>query len=242
MGSWPRTVPGGLRAMSDEVQDASAWVEVDGSVTRLIGDLKAGDPRAADALWRRYFHRIIGLAQAKIRKLSPPGAVVDEEDAAQSAFYSLCQGAAEGRFDKLGDRDDLWRLLVVLTSRKAADHHRRATRQKRGGGRVIPEHDLDLRGGAADGPRALEQIASTEPTPEFAAMLIEEFERRLSRLGKDSLRQIALLRMEGYSNEEIAEKTGCALRTVSRRLEMIRAAWSAEEPDADDYGDGKRPA
>jgi RNA polymerase sigma factor (sigma-70 family) len=223
--------------MKEDVHDASASVEVAGSVTRLIGDLKAGDPRAADELWKRYFHRIIGLAQAKIRKLSSPGALVDEEDAAQSAFYSLCQGAAEGRFDKLGDRDDLWRLLVVLTSRKAADHHRRETRQKRGGGRVIAEHDLDLGDGSTDDrPRALEQIASTEPTPEFAAMLVEEFERRLSLLGKDSLRQIALLRMEGYSNEEIAAKTGCALRTVSRRLEMIRAAWSAEEPESD--GDG----
>jgi hypothetical protein len=34
-----------------------------GSVTRRIGDLKAGDGEAAAALWNRYFDRLVRLAR-----------------------------------------------------------------------------------------------------------------------------------------------------------------------------------
>ena len=53
------------------------------SVTRWIGHLKRGHPDAAHHLWQRYFHRIVGLARAKLGHA--PRAVADEEDAALSA-------------------------------------------------------------------------------------------------------------------------------------------------------------
>jgi hypothetical protein len=34
--------------------------------------------------------------------------------------------------------------------------------------------------------------------------------------------------MEGYTNEEIAARLGCGLRTVARKLEIIRTAWQDE--------------
>src|SRR5262249_40194860 len=48
----------------------------------------------------------------------PPGAA-DEEGVALSAFASFYRGAEQGRFPKLNDRQDLWRLLVTITARKA---------------------------------------------------------------------------------------------------------------------------
>jgi DNA-directed RNA polymerase specialized sigma24 family protein len=191
------------------------------SVTRWIGHLKRGHPDAAHHLWQRYFHRIVGLARAKLGHA--PRAVADEEDAALSAFRNLCEGAAHGRFDLLQDRDDLWRLLVVITARKAADLKKRQNRVKRGGGRILGQSDLD--GGDSRGPAALELIAGDEPTPVFLAELAEEFGRRLDQLGDATLRQVALLRLEGYDYDEIAERLGVARRTVARKLEMIRDAW-----------------
>ena len=195
---------------------------IDGSVTHWIGDLKAGDSDAATELWNRYFQRLIALAKDKLRKLNHKQAH-DGEDVAQSAFISLCEGASHGRFDKLGDRDDLWRLMVVITSRKAADLSLRNQRRKRGGGRVMKESEL-VHPDAGDtmGETPLNAIIDSEPTPAFAAMLAEEFSKRLDMLPKAELREIALLRMQGYTNEEIAEKLGCALRTVARRLDWIR--------------------
>src|SRR5438105_2846845 len=102
-----------------------------GSVTSWLVQLKAGDPAAAQPLWERYFQRMVGLARQRLqgaRRRDP-----DEEDVALSAFDSFCQGAMRGRFPQLADRDDLWRLLVVITARKALDLLKRRGRLKHGG-------------------------------------------------------------------------------------------------------------
>ena len=46
----------------------------------------------------------------------------------------------------------------------------------------------------------------------------------------DALRSVALRKMEGYSNHEIAVQLGCAPRTVARKLRRIRTLWSQEVP------------
>lgn len=200
-----------------------------GSVTLWVGDLKAGDHDAAQKLWERYFDKLVNVARSKLRAARRPGVDEDEEDAALSAFESLCDGAAHGRFPKLADRDDLWRLLVVITARKAVDQMQRRGRQKRGGGRVVGESAL-----AGSNPDnelgGLDQMIGAEPTPEFAAMVAEEHRRLLDLLGDDTLRKIAVWKMEGYTNEEIRQKLGCSLRTVANKLELIRRTWTAEQP------------
>jgi RNA polymerase sigma factor (sigma-70 family) len=195
----------------------------EGSVTGWIGSLKAGDSDAARRLWSRYFDGLVRLARRKLDTVRRAGAVEDEEDAALSAFQSLCAGAAAGRFDRLKDRDDLWRLLVVITLRKVCDQIQRQRQLKRGAGRVIAEGALA--GLGPDGPGGFEQCIDREPTPEFAAMLAEEFQRRIDGLPDPSLRQVALWRLEGYSNDEIAQQLGCVSRTVERKLDLIRKAW-----------------
>ncbi len=149
----------------------------------------------------------------------------DEEDAALSAFDSLCSGLARGQYPQLSDRDDLWRLLVVITSRKVLIQARRQLRQKRGGGNVRPATDL-AGDGEEDEDELLVRVVSTEPTPEFAAMVAEEYRRLLECLGNDALRQVAILRMEGATGDEIAAKLGCARRTVVRQLTLIRRILS----------------
>ena len=200
-------------------------LQPDGSVTHWLGALKGGDAAAAQRLWERYFDRLVRLARAKLGAM--PRGAADEEDVALSAFHSFCQGAARGRFPRLDDRDNLWRLLVTITARKALDQVRRQARQKRGGGRVLVgsaqaggEDDTDGAG--------LDQVVGQEPTPQFAAMVADECRRLLAALGDETLRQVALLRMEGYSDEEIAARVDCSLRTVSRKLALIRKAWLRE--------------
>jgi len=199
------------------------------SITGWLGNLKEGDQAAAQPLWERYFSKLVVVARAKLKRLKRTTAGEDEEDAALSAFNSFCAGAARGQFPQLADRDDLWRLLVVITARKAMAQASRQGRQKRGGGRVVAEAVLfgqNLDGG--DGSLAgLEQIAADGPSPEFAAMMAEECKKLLDSLDDDSLRQVAVSRMEGYNNDEIAAQLGCARRTVARRLDLIRKTWLA---------------
>src|SRR4051794_22068524 len=110
------------------------------SITVWIRALKSGDRAAARPLWEAYFRRLVALARARLHATSRR--VADEEDVALSAFDSLIRRAEAGRFPEMEDRDDLWRLLVVLTVRKAIDHARREGRQVRGGGRVRSLDDL----------------------------------------------------------------------------------------------------
>jgi len=196
-----------------------------GAVTRWIGDLKAGDVAAVQPLWEQYFERLVRLARARLRRTPHTGAEADEEDIALSAFDSFCLGASRGRFPLLKDRDDLWRMLVVITRRKALDHLRRHTRAKRRADRVVEAEALEGLDGDASGLAAL---VGTEPSPEFAAMVAEEYRRLLEILGDDQLRRIAVMKMEGYTNEEIRVQLGCALRTVANKLELIRTLWMAE--------------
>ena len=194
-----------------------------GSVTHWLNQFKGGDAAAAQQLWERYFHRLIGLARARLPQQR--GRVNDEEDLALSAFASFSRGVEAGRFPRLHDRDNLWRLLVVITARKAIDYAQFERRQKRDGRAVLDEAALT---GPEESGRHLgiDQLISQEPTPAFAAQAAEETSRLLGLLGNPELRTIALWKMEGYANEEIAAKLGCVPRTVERKLRVIRSIWS----------------
>ena len=98
-------------------------------------------------------------------------------------------------------------------------------RLKRGGGHLIDEAALNA--GREEGG-ALEQFACPEPTSEFAALMAEEIRQRLEALADDSLRRVAMPRMEGYTNEEVAERLGCNRRTVVPKLELIRRRWQGD--------------
>src|SRR3954449_262565 len=104
-------------------------IDDQGSVTLWLGALKGGDLDAAQPLWERYFAQLVRLARARLLAAPRAAADADEEDAALSAFDSFCGGAARGRFPRLVDRDELWRLLVVLTARKVVAQAQRQCRQ-----------------------------------------------------------------------------------------------------------------
>ncbi len=194
----------------------------EGSVTRCLARLRAGDQAAAQPLWERYFRRLVGLARHKLQ--GRPRRVADEEDVALSAFDSFCRGAERGRFPRLLDRDDLWRVLAVITIRKAIDLQRRRR----------PEENA--------GTEDLEQFLSREPPPELAAEMAEEYRRLLDRLGDPQLQAVALWKVEGYTNEEIARRLGCVERSVERKLQRIRILWEESSRHEDDPPDRLRAA
>jgi RNA polymerase sigma factor (sigma-70 family) len=209
----------------------------DGSVSRELDKLKAGDHAAARLLWKRYFQRLVRLARRKLTGHSRRAA--DEEDVALDAFARFCSHAEQGRLPQVRDRNDLWRILVTVTTRMAIDQVRREGRQKRGG--HVPAGQAPA-GQAAAGQRAAaalvsapetnpDQIVGREPAPEFIAQVAEECQRLFSALDDAELRSIALWKTEGYTNEEIASELGCVLRTVERKLQTIRQRWSHDDPD-----------
>jgi RNA polymerase sigma factor (sigma-70 family) len=200
----------------------------DGSVTRWLGQLQAGEQAAAQQLWERYFRRLVGLARKKLR--GSPRRAADEEDVALSAFDSFCRGLEQGRFPQLDDRNNLWKVLVLITVRKAIDLRQHETRQKRGGGKVVGESALDGLHGPDDGGAGIEQVIGAEPTPALAAQMADDLRRLLRMLPNDELRVIARLKLEGCTNAEIADRLDRAEVTVERRLSVIRSLWNRSAP------------
>ena len=194
----------------------------DDEVTRWLGQLAEGDEAAAQRIWDRYYGKLVHLARRKLGDVNRR--MADEEDVVLSAFHSFCRGVAAGRFPRLDDRHDLWKLLVIVTARKAVAQMRRTYRQKRGGGAVRGESFFE-RGDSSNRNAGIGDVLGEEPTPELAALLSEQCEQLLDRLEDESLRKIALAKLEGYNNEEIAVQLGCAPRTVERRLAQIRQRW-----------------
>lgn len=190
------------------------------SVTLWLNDLKAGNVDAADRLWQRYYESLVRLAARKLRHGSRR--VADEEDVVVTAFASFFRGVAEGRFPRLDDRDDLWQVLVMITARKAANLIKHNQRLKRGADQVRGD---SVWNGGFESRAAFECVIDNQPTPEFAHEVGEELERLLGALPDEVLKRVALAKMEGFTNDEIAGQLGVKTRTVERKLNLIRACW-----------------
>ncbi len=201
---------------NEDARSVTKWIENLGTESR---------EEAFRRLWERYFPQLVRLAEERLRGTTRGPA--DGEDIALSAFQSFFRGAAAGRFPCLGNRDDLWKLLVTITVRKAQNRQRDERRHKRGGGRVVDQ--TALAGGELAGDEVLFEVVGSEPAPEFAAMMTEECQRLFASLADESHRVVALLKLEGHSNEEIAVSLDCGLRTVERKLEVIRKRWLSED-------------
>ncbi len=197
----------------------------DDDISDWIDRLREGDSRAAQAIWACYFDKLVALSRQKLASF--PRRAADEEDVALSAMKSFCRGVATDRFPKLDDRLDLWKVLVTITVRKVLAQKRRHFSKKRGGGKVRGESVFVPHPSRPDDGDGIDQVLGREPTPELAATLAEQCSELLGRLD-DRLKPIALSKMEGFTNQEIAERLDVALRTVERRLEQIRQLWSTQ--------------
>lgn len=192
-------------------------------IEQWLSGLKQGESLATEAIWKQYFEKLVRLARTKLHGM--PGRSFDEEDIALSAMNSFFKGAQAGKFPKLDDHQDLWRLLVTITARKAIKRQRRAFAAKRGGGNVRGESVFIPAGDAAEGP-GIGGVLGTEPTPELAAQMAETCQDMLEVLDDEVLQEIAQFKLKGFTNEEIAQRLDCTTRTVERKLERIRRKWT----------------
>ena len=179
------------------------------SVTRLIRAAQHDRASAVGPLLAVYFDRLVNLARKRLQDL--PGMANYDEDLALRSFYSVYRRVRDPeRPLQLAGRDDLWRLLATRTISRAIDLIRRHRPEE------VP------------GEYSLEQLLTREPTPEEAAATADECRRLLGLLEEPELRQIALWKVEGYTNEEIAARLDCVPRTVERKVRRIRLLWRHE--------------
>src|SRR5438045_7553225 len=95
-------------------------LNIDGDTTVWIERLKQREPQA---IWERYSTALLKMARRKLEGM--PRRAADEEDVALSAMNRFFQGVNAGRFAKLDDAHDLWKILVTIAARKAAAQRRK---------------------------------------------------------------------------------------------------------------------
>jgi DNA-directed RNA polymerase specialized sigma24 family protein len=198
----------------------------DEPVTLWIDELRNADSAAAQKLWNHFVTRLYEMGRKKLRPETRR--VYDEEDAAQSAFHSVCAGIAAGRFPDVQDRNSLWQLLLTITARKVAHRHRHDRQERRDVRRTFSD-SICLLGGDDSACIGAGTIASREPTPEFTAEFVEMCETLFKNLDDPALQQVVTLRMDGHTDGEIAALLKCSRRTVQRRLEVVRRRWDRLE-------------
>ena len=198
--------------------------ELNGSITRMIEEIRGGGSSAVPGVWNRYFSKLAEIAQNGIS--SSPGRSVDGEDLASAVLETVCRKVGNGQFPQLRDRDDLWLLLLAITRCKVISQIRRDLCTKRGGGRVLLETDVQA---FQNNYFDLDDIAGNEPTPEAVVSLRDSCNHLITEsLRDETTKAIAILKLEGLSNAEVAARLDIVERTVERKMKVIRWLWEKE--------------
>ncbi|MCY2986486.1 MAG: sigma-70 family RNA polymerase sigma factor [Planctomycetota bacterium] len=181
------------------------------SFVELVSRLEQSDAAATAEVWRRYVHRLAGIALQHL----PPSirAKTDVDDILQSTFLSFVQGFRAGRF-AVPDWASLEGLLILITLRKCRRrlaHYRTASRDVRREQTLTPDSaervDIDL--------------ASAAAGPEEETLLKEVWTELLGQLSPQET-GVFRVYLEGLTVPEIAARQRCSERTVRRTLQTVR--------------------
>lgn len=198
-------------------------IEAD-ELSTSLGELLEKAPQEAERIWAEFFPRMLRLAKSKLSGMQLR--TFDEEDIALSAMHSFFRGKNDGRFERLDSRDEMWRLLATITVRKVTAQRRRLLADKRGGGATRGE-SIFFNPGQADSSMiaGLGNFSDERLLPETTDELLKNCEDLLAKLDDEKLRQTAVMRLEGYSNQEISDELGCSVARTKQRLQRIRELW-----------------
>jgi hypothetical protein len=186
-----------------------------GSVSYWLKELKTGDSLAVEAIWYRYYQRVVELASRKM-KVNPDRAV-DGEDIAQLAMHRFCTNATLGCYPNLDDREQLWDLLVVFTLNRIRKHLRACNRLKRSGLHTQVFEFSQL------------EVLKDLQTPEAPTIMADMVDAWLKRLDQEDpsgqLKQIAIWSMDGISGSDIARILKKRKSFVLHQIRLIRLLW-----------------
>ena len=178
-------------------------------------------PLARRLEFEQFSQQLIGMARKHLgARLEHK---VDPEDVVQSAYKSLLLRYGDGGLGAEGWQG-LWGLLTTITIRKCADRARFHQAERRDVRREVVAPAQDSAPWTA--------AVSREPTPDHAAMLSEVMENLFSRLEEDE-RTMIELSLQGFSTQEISEKTGRAERSVRRLRERVRKYLERQQAKLD---------
>lgn len=184
-------------------------------ISLLLNEMRDGSEVAATKLWEFYLERLLSVSKRKLTNFN--SGMADEEDVAVTAFHSFVKRIRRGDYSRVNNRDEAWKMLAVIAVRKSINLVRDANCKRRSQtNNAAPTSNLEA---CAD---------KTSLQPDTVAMISESIEYLLGILDSEELREIAMLKVAGFTNLEIANRLGRSVATVERRLKIIRVTWEEE--------------
>ena len=198
--------------MSSEITDNS-------SVSDWLDALQEGDEDAARKIWKRYHRLLIIQARRRLKSMRVARTSADEEDVLQAVFSNVFRRIMLGKYPNLTDRDGLWKLLVKATEHRVKSQWRHSRAKRRVDDRKRQINDNS----ESDILKNLESQVSGTTIDELLAVA-SEFLGEL----KDERLVIARMRLEGYTQREIAQEVGRSLSSIERTLSLLRRMLERE--------------
>ncbi|QDT56557.1 RNA polymerase sigma factor RpoE [Caulifigura coniformis] len=191
--------------------------KLDDSVTEWVDRLRHGDRNAGDLLDLRYRDALLRMTRKKFANVI--SAAADEDDLVQSVFYAIWSAASRGSLAEVANRDSFWGLLLTITRNKAISRRRAIISRERIGGTAAQFSQI------GDG-QITSTLSADHTSTEVVEYLLEEQERLLLGLHDESERRVATYKLQGLSHPEIAAEMRVSVRTVERKLALIRIRWT----------------
>lgn len=191
---------------SDAMESEEQWKS-------FVQGLASGSIDAQETFWSRYGAKLDAVTRRKFppslnRRIAP-------EDIVQSTCRSFFARVQDGRLE-VSDRDQLWGLLCAIALNKTRMKQRYHLAQRRDLKReqeVIP--------GDPHEERPALEIAGSTPPPDEAVIFSEQLQRVMELLDGTE-QQILQLKLENYTNQEIADRVNRSERTVRRAMERLQ--------------------
>jgi RNA polymerase sigma-70 factor (ECF subfamily) len=170
----------------------------------LVSRLDAASDSAAAELDEQYRARLCQLVEREMNRRFR--GKEDPEEVVQSAFRTFYRRNAQGEFH-IDSSVDLRRLLETITRHKLLKHVEKLGARKRD-----PKREEHVEG---------DELVGQTPTAEEAAIAADLMEEALAGLDETFV-TVLHMRLQNFTEEEIAAKLSCTRPFVRTKLNRIR--------------------
>jgi ECF sigma factor len=204
----------------------------------LVQRLASGDESALDEILSAHNADMVQRASLYIRRLKMYEPLYEGQEAVDDAVGAMLQRARAGELKDVRHSAEFWtafwaqlldevrRARDFWNARIRRDRHRKATpRAPR-----LPDDEVPFPEACLPWDRCDELLISQFPPPDDLVLVRDELEALIGWLGVDpDLKSVLQMRCDEYTVAEIAERLGCATRTVDRKLREIRGRYKARQ-------------
>lgn len=189
-----------------------------------------GEECAIEQLWRVYYPKLKSAVNARI--VSIPRLAGESSDLTSKSLAGFLCSTIRSPVLDLTDVNSVWKLLKVVALRHIKDVAKQRFAQKRGGPLATISLDQAI-GGKDDVDKTslgMGRIATalwdkSAPDPCDGLLFDELVEKLLANVPDERTKSIVLMRLNDYSNGEIADMLKISIRTVQRHIKEIEELW-----------------